>query len=85
MYGSSYFLIWLILLIIPVFALWKRRWWSLALYILGCLIFLGAVLKGKDGWDDLADLAMLILVVIPIYIVASIVWVVGSIMERKRK
>jgi uncharacterized membrane protein YhaH (DUF805 family) len=85
MQGNGYVFIWIVLLAIPTIALWKRRWWPSALYIVGCLIFLIAVLQSKDGWDDLADFAMLIVVIIPIYIVASIIWIVGVFMNRRKK
>ncbi|MCD9021900.1 hypothetical protein [Cohnella silvisoli] len=85
MQGPGYVFIWIFLLIIPIIALWKRRWWALALYVLGCIIFLVEVMKGNGGWDDLADFATLVVIVIPIYIVATIVWVVGIIIDRKKK
>jgi hypothetical protein len=85
MTGIGYVIIWIVLLAIPTVALWKRRWWPSALYILGCLIFLISVLKRNDGWDDLADFAMLIVVIIPIYIVATIIWIIGVVMNRRKK
>jgi ABC-type proline/glycine betaine transport system permease subunit len=85
MQGTVYVFIWIVLLLIPAIAAWKRRWWPFSIYVVGCLIFLYSVLKGKDGWDDLADFATLIVVIIPIYIVASIVWFVGYIVNRKKQ
>jgi hypothetical protein len=85
MQSPGYVFIWIVLLMIPAIAAWKRQWWPFSLYVVGCLIFLNAVLMGNDGWDDLADFAMLIVVIIPIYIVASIVWVVGYIVNRKKQ
>lgn len=84
MNGAGYVFIWIVLLFIPAVAAYRRKWWPFSLYVVGCLIFLNAVLKGKDRWDDLADFAMLIVVIIPIYILATIVWVVGYIINRKK-
>ncbi|WP_373231563.1 hypothetical protein [Cohnella sp.] len=81
--GIGYVLIWTLLIAAPTLALWKRRWWPSALYLVGILIFLYEMLKEKDGWDDLSDLATLIVVVIPIYIIASVLWVVNWVMKRK--
>jgi hypothetical protein len=85
MHGPVYAIIWIVLLSMPVLAAWKRRWWPFVVYAAGCLVFLFEVLKGNGGWEDLADYAMLIAVVIPIYFVGSIVWFVGALMDRYRK
>jgi hypothetical protein len=78
-------IVWVVLLAIPALATWKRKWWPFVIYVLGCLVFLGTSLRVNDGWDDLADFAMLVAVVIPIYIVATVVWIAGSIWVRNRK
>jgi ABC-type proline/glycine betaine transport system permease subunit len=85
MYGPVYVIIWIVLLALPVLAAWKRRWWTFVVYAAGCLVFLFEVDKGNGGWEDLANFATLIVVVIPIYIVGSVVWFVGVIMDRYRK
>lgn len=83
MQGISYLFIWIVLLAIPIFSLWKRQWLVSAIYGVGIIIFLVSVLKNNEGWSDLADFATLLVVVIPIYIVATFIWVVGMIIKRK--
>jgi hypothetical protein len=84
MQGIVYVIVWIVLLAIPALAAWKRKWWPFDIYVLGCLLFLSTSLRVNDGWDDLADFAMLVTIVIPIYIVATIVWIAGSIWVRNR-
>jgi hypothetical protein len=85
LYGPVYVIIWIVLLTLPVMAAWKRRGWPFVVYVVGILVFLFEVNKSHVGWEDLANFAMLIVVVIPIYIVGSVVWLVGVMMDRNRK
>lgn len=80
----GYVLVWIVLVAMPAVSLWNKRWLPSALYLLGIVIFLYGVLRRKDGWDDLADIATLIAVVIPIYLIATLLWVVNVIMERNK-
>jgi uncharacterized membrane protein YccC len=84
MHGSLSVIIWIVLLALLALAVWKRRWWPFAVYLAGFLVFFFEDIKGNGGWEDLADFAMLIAVVIPIYIVGSVVWLVESLMDRHR-
>lgn len=84
MHGPLYVLTWILLLIIPVIALWRRKWWPLSVYVLGFLFFLYTVRREHGEWDDLADFVTLIVIVIPIYIVGSIVWVALNLVDRQR-
>ncbi|MBW5448051.1 hypothetical protein GE107_18500 [Cohnella sp. CFH 77786] len=78
MHGLTYMIIWVVLTFFPLITAWKKRWWACALFSAGWIFFLYTVLQNKGGWDDLADLAMLIVVVAPVYLIASIVWLLGS-------
>lgn len=82
--GFTYAVIWLVLSFFPLWAAWKKRWLACAVYAVGWLIFLYSVLQRNGGWDDLADFATLIVVVFPIYLVASIFWLVGIWMGRRK-
>ncbi|RED54717.1 hypothetical protein [Cohnella lupini] len=85
MQGPGYVFAWIVLLLIPALAVRRRRWWPLAVYAVGFLIFLYAIRKENGEWNDLADFATLIVIVIPIYIIASILWVTLSIIDHNRK
>lgn len=80
----GYILLWIVLVALPLASLWNKRWWPSAVYLLGLIIFLYEVSREKGGWDDLADVATLIVVVFPIYIIASVIWVVNVFMDRKK-
>ncbi|TFE22670.1 hypothetical protein [Cohnella luojiensis] len=81
----GYLLVWILLLALPICALWHRRWWPFSVYVLGCFVFLYSNLRENGGWDDLADIATLLVVVIPICIVGSIVWVALTLIDRHRE
>ncbi|MFC5700132.1 hypothetical protein ACFPVX_02450 [Cohnella faecalis] len=84
MSAVGYATIWAILLLFPALAAWRRKWWPVALYVIGLLIFLYSVLQDNTGWDDLADFAMLIIVVAPLYVIATVVWVLQLIWRKTR-
>ncbi|WP_123040561.1 hypothetical protein [Cohnella candidum] len=85
MVGIGYVLLWIVLIILPIYSAWKKRWLVSAVYAAGCLIFLYSVLQHRDGWEDLADIATLIVVVIPVYLIASIIWLIGTGKKRSRR
>ncbi|MBM7563166.1 hypothetical protein [Paenibacillus sacheonensis] len=85
MHGPGYVILWVILLLVLLAAGWRRRWWPLAIYALGCLILLVEVNRGNGGWEDLAEFATLIVFVLPLYLIGSIVWLILYLVERKRK
>jgi hypothetical protein len=82
--GVGLILIWIILLFFPVMALYWRRWLVFSIYSLGCLTFLIANLRNLDGWNDLASFAMLLVIVVPLYVLASIVWLLPLLISRKK-
>lgn len=84
MSGAGYVAIWVILLLFPALAAWRRKWWSVALYVVGLAVFLYSVLRDNTGWDDLADFAMLIIIVAPLYVIATVVWLLQLIWRKTR-
>ncbi|WP_127580226.1 hypothetical protein [Paenibacillus koleovorans] len=79
-----YVFIWAILLIFPIITAMKKRWIAFVLYVAGCLAMLYNQLRPTDGWEDLSNLAMLGVVVVPVYVVASIVWLVTALMSVRK-
>jgi hypothetical protein len=65
-------------------AAWKKQWWACGIYVLGFLLFLFSTLKEQSGWEDLAAIATLLVVVGPIYLLATLIWLI-SFIRRKRK
>jgi magnesium-transporting ATPase (P-type) len=84
MSGFVYVLLWVVLTAIPLMAAWKKQWLAFAVYAAGWLLFLYSVLQRKDGWDDLADLATFMVVVVPIYLVATVIWLFRWGRKRRR-
>jgi uncharacterized membrane protein len=70
-----YIFFWIILLIVPIIAGFKRYWAAAVIYLIGSVIFFFSLLKENNGWNDLANFATLLVVVLPIYIVGTIIWI----------
>jgi hypothetical protein len=83
--GAGYVILWIVLTFFPLMTAWKRQWAAFTVYIAGWILFLYTVMDRKDGWDELADIATLIVVIIPIYLVASIIWLLGRRKNRRTK
>ncbi|MFC5528268.1 hypothetical protein [Cohnella yongneupensis] len=66
-------------------AMWQRRWVPLALYALADLLFAYEVGRDNNGWNDLADLATLIVIVLPIYVIGTAIWLIMNYRDRYRK
>ncbi len=75
----------IVMIAVTVGALWSKRWISFALYaIADGLYFYEVLRRGPDtGWEDLANVATLIVVVVPIYVVATIVWIYTRLRRTK--
>ena len=84
MHGPVYVATWILLLLLPVIAAWKRKWWPFAVYAIGIVVLLNAVLRNTGEWDDLGDFATLIVIVFPIYIIGSILWIILQYIDRRR-
>lgn len=82
--GVEFILIWIVLLFFPVMALYWKRWVVFSIYALGCLVFLFTNLRDLDGWDGLAAVATLLVVVVPLYVLASLVWFLSVLLSRKK-
>jgi hypothetical protein len=83
--GAGYVMVWIVLSFFPVMTAWKKQWFAFAVYLAGWLFFLYSVLDYKDGWDQLADIATLIVIVIPLYLIASIIWLIGKRKNRSSR
>jgi biotin transporter BioY len=82
MHGPGYALLIIALLAFPVFAAIRRRVWPFAGYTIGFVIFLTTLGSNDTGWDDLADFALLLVIVLPIYAMTSLLWLCFVIYER---
>jgi len=78
----AYIICWIILLTVPIIAGFKRHWVPAVIYLIGSVVFLSSLLKADNGWNDLASFATLLVVVIPIYIVGTAVWIWSAIRRR---
>jgi peptidoglycan/LPS O-acetylase OafA/YrhL len=81
----AFILIWIVLLSLPIVTAIRRHWVAFAIFALGSLLFIFEIAKTKDGWDGLADIATLIVVVLPLYAVGLIAWGWSSYRRRKTK
>jgi heme/copper-type cytochrome/quinol oxidase subunit 4 len=80
--AAGYVVVWIVLSFFPIMTAWKRQWFAFAVYLAGWLFFLYSVLQDKGGWGQLADIATLIVIVIPLYLISSIIWLIS---KRKNK
>ncbi|QJD82690.1 hypothetical protein [Cohnella herbarum] len=84
MNGPVYVVTWMIMLLLPLIAAWKRKWWPFLIYAIGIVVLLNAVLRNTGEWDDLGDFATLIVIVFPIYIAGTILWILLSYWDRRK-
>jgi hypothetical protein len=82
---AIYAIIWIILIGALILAAWRKRWGVMACYAAGALAFLFTVLQDKSGWDDLADLAALMVVTAPLYLIGTLIWVALAVRGRKAR
>jgi hypothetical protein len=71
------------MVIAPIIAGMRRYGIAAVIYLIGTVIFVVSLFKAKGGWEDLANFATLLVVVLPIYIIGTIVWI-WTAMRRKR-
>ncbi|WP_027084468.1 hypothetical protein [Cohnella panacarvi] len=57
-------------------ALWRQRWIPFALYAIADALYLYEMLRhgAGTGLEDLSEFATLIVIVVPVYLVATLVW-----------
>lgn len=67
----------IVMIAVTLGAWWRKRWIPFALYAIADALYLYEVLRHgtRTGWEDLANFATLIVIVVPIYLAATIVWV----------
>jgi uncharacterized membrane protein len=80
-----YFLFWALMFIVPIIAGIRRYWFAAIIYTIGTLYFLLNLIRDRNGWDDLANFANLLVVVLPIYIIGTIVWIVSTYRRKRIK
>ncbi len=78
-----YVIFWILMIAAPIITGMQRYWMASVIYLIGTLIFVVNLLQDKDGWEDLANFATLLVVVLPIYLVGTAVWI-WSAQRRKR-
>jgi peptidoglycan/LPS O-acetylase OafA/YrhL len=78
-----YVIFMIIMLVAPIITGIRRHWVAAVIYLIGTLLFAMNLLKDNGGWNDLADFATLLVVVLPIYLVGTAVWI-WSAQRRKR-
>ncbi len=79
---SYEWVIWSVLILFPVLAAWSKYWISFVLFAAGFLVYAAANMRQRDGWEDLANIAMLVIAVGPMYVLAGIVWVLSFLRKR---
>jgi hypothetical protein len=80
-----YFLFWALIFIVPIIAGIRRYWFAAIIYVIGTLLFLSTQFKDRSGWEDLANFATLLVIVLPLYIIGTIVWIVSAYRRKRIK
>jgi hypothetical protein len=80
-----YFLFLAIMLIFPIIAGTRHYWIAAIIYLIGTLFYISTLFRDRSGWEDLASFANLIVVVLPIYILGTIVWIVSAYLRKRIK
>jgi hypothetical protein len=78
-----YVIIWIVMLVVPIITGIQRFWAAAVIFLIGSVIFSLSYFKANNGWNDLANFATLLVVVLPIYLAGTIVWI-WSVQRRKR-
>jgi hypothetical protein len=78
-----YIIFCVLLIIVPIIAGTWRYWVAAVIYFVGSVLFVTSLFRDRGGWNDLANFATLLVVVLPIYILGTVVWV-WSTARRKR-
>ena len=75
----------IVMIVATLCALWRKQWIPFALYAIADAVYGYQLLRhgGRTGWEDLANVATLIAIVVPIYVIATIVWAFARPRRRK--
>lgn len=86
MHAFGYAVVEIVMVVVTLGAIWRRAWIPFGLYLLADAVFVYELLRSdrKMGWEDLADLATLFVIVAPLYLVGTMAWIVGRVLRRKR-
>jgi hypothetical protein len=74
-----------LMIVVPIITGIRRYWIATAIYIAGSLLFVTSLFKDRGGWEDLANFATLIVVVLPIYIVGTAAWIWAAVLRKRMK
>lgn len=85
MFSAVYYIIGLVMLVVPLVAAVKRYWAACAIYLVADAIYLYGMTQDRGGWERLAEAALLVAVVVPLFAVASLVWLVTFLLRRRRR
>jgi hypothetical protein len=80
-----YFLFLTLMFIVPIIAGIRRYWFAAIIYLIGTLLFLSTLFKDRSGWNDLANFATLLVIVLPIYLIGTVVWIVSAYRRKQMK
>lgn len=82
---TGYVIVEIVMIVVTLSALWRRKWVPFALYAVADALYAYELLPhgNSTGWEDLADFATLLVIVIPIYLIATIAWVIHYLRKRK--
>jgi hypothetical protein len=80
-----YFLFCALMLILPIIAGIRRYWFAAIIYIIGTLLFLSTLMTDRSGMEDLANIATLLVIVLPIYIIGTVTWIVSAYRRKRSK
>jgi hypothetical protein len=82
--GEIVYIVFIIaMLTLPIITGIRRYWTTAVIYLIGTLLFAMSLLRNRDGWADLANFVTLLVVVLPIYIIGTAIWI-WSAQRRKR-
>jgi hypothetical protein len=78
-----YVIFWIVILVAPIITGIRRYWTAAVIFLIGILLFAMSLFRANNGWNDLANFATLLIVVLPIYLVGTVVWI-WTMQRRKR-
>jgi hypothetical protein len=81
----AYIIFCVLMIIVPITAGIRRYWVAALIYAAGSLLFVTSLFKDRGGWEDLANFATLLVVVLPIYLVGTAAWIWEAVRRKRMK